>query len=70
MPLLMPAAAQERLAGTPNGAASHWCVEIVINFVSTMLKRHDPALVQWQRQSSALTTAFFRAVFAKELGTS
>ena len=69
MPLLMPAAAQERLAGTPNDAASHWCVEVVINFVSTMLKRHDPAL-QWQRQSSALTTAFFRAVFAKELGTS
>jgi hypothetical protein len=37
MPLLTPAAAQERLADAPIDAVSHRRVESVIDFVATML---------------------------------
>jgi hypothetical protein len=37
MPLLMPAASQERLIGASSGAAAYKRVEIDVNFVATLL---------------------------------
>jgi hypothetical protein len=37
MPLLMPAASQERLRGASSGAAAYKRVEIDVNFVATLL---------------------------------
>ena len=52
---MTPAAANERLAGAPGGAASHRCVEAVVFFRGQHAQRCDSPLdraVWWVQQSS------------------